>query len=394
MRISSKRQNTCSEIEKQAFMLQAKSWIQNTSTLGFIALFIYLTPSSLVGQIKFSGYAEMYYNHDFSLENSATRDDWFYNHHLHNTIAPNAFILESRYNNRGVYAQLDLMFGSYSGRIMANEPLWATPIYQAYVGWKVHKNTFVEAGIFESGIGLESAKGAENPTLTRSIFAENTPYFLSGIRARWNDPTDVFMVEVALVNGWETITRQAAESSPGVMGRWRLGSNKVQIHYNFLYTSDAPGLVSPRNRMLNGFYLKHALNKWQWFIGYDAIRTDGANVHMPYLILRREINEKWAVALRGEYARDFSDAGFLKPNEGPQVSSIFEFRRDLNIYGSSLNIDFSPRDNLVIRAEFRVLEGDIERNLVNTGNLPVQISPMIRENYSNYSLTLAAAISF
>ena len=394
MRNPSKRQNNCSQMDLQAFIRQVKSWLPKKSILGIIALFVYLSSSSLVGQIKFSGYAEVYYNHDFSLGNSAIRDDWFYNHHLHNTIAPNAFILESRYHNRGVYAQLDLMFGSYSGRIMANEPLWATPIYQAYVGWKVYKNTFVEAGIFESGIGLESAKGAENPTLTRSIYAENTPYFLSGIRARWNDPTDVFMVEVALVNGWETITRQAAESAPGVMGRWRLGSNKVQVHYNFLYTSDAPGLVYPRNRMLNGFYFKHALNKWQWFLGYDAIRTDGANVHMPYLILRREINEKWAVALRGEYARDFSDSGFLRPYEGPQVSNIFEFRRDLRVYGSSLNVDFSPRENLLIRAEFRVLDGDIERNLVNASNVPIQISPVIRDNYSNYSLTLAAAISF
>lgn len=349
-----------------------------------------LSSTTTFAQLKFSGYGEVYYNHDFS-STDGLRDAWFYNHNLHNAIAPNVFILQSNYTKRGVYAQLDLMFGSYAGAIMQNEPEWAQHIYQAYVGWEVKKNFNVEMGIFESGIGLESAKGAENPTLTRSIFAENTPYFLSGIRARWNDPTDVFMVEVAVVNGWETVIRHAPESSPGVMGRFRLGSNKVQLHYNFLYTNDFGGIPTPRAQMLNGFYFKHTLNKWQWYIGSDFLSIEGDAVYLPYLILRREINEKWAIAARGEYVRDLSSYENTIMAKDPLPT--FGIGRQLDIWGTSLNVDYSPRDKFLLRVEARWLEGNYDELLPAYGPTFL-LWDSNKVAYQNISLTLAAIFSF
>jgi hypothetical protein len=328
----------------------------------FLCIFLILVANSLIAQFKISGYGEMYYNYDFSQENRNTRDAWFYNHNLQNTIAPNLFILETNYKTKDLYMQLDLMFGSYAGAIMANEPIWAKPVYQAYIGTTAG-NFDIEAGIFESGVGLESAKGMDNPTLTRSIFAENTPYFLTGIRSRWEDNTGIIMIEGAIVNGWETVVRHATlqNTTPGGLFRLRLGSKKVHVHYNLLYTEDAGGINISVPRLLNGIYFKHALNTLQWFLGYDNVKTDDNNVHMPYLILRKEISERFAFALRGEYARDFTRTRFLLPQSIDTPGGTLLLERDFEVWSASLNVDYSPRKNLLLRTEIRYMEGQTEQ---------------------------------
>ncbi len=339
-------------------------------------------------QLSFKGYSEMYYAYDFNAT-SSVRDDWFYNHNLHNTIAPNLALLQANYKGKSAYAQLDLMFGSYAGAIMANEPFWVQPIAQAYIGTRI-KRFNIEAGIFESGIGLEGIKGSENPTLTRSIVAENTPYFLTGLRTRWEDRTAIFLIEAAIINGWETVTRHASESRPGVMARFRLGSEKVRINYHFMYTNDKGGLVSPYTGMINGFTFKHALNSWQWFLGYDNIQWNEGAVHIPHLIVRKEFSERWAAAIRGEYIIDNSNNPFFISFDPlhPTIDRSFE------ALGGSFNIDYMPSKNLTLRAEIRHIDGSEE------WNISPQVSPHINANsnvnrvYGNTTITVAACLAF
>lgn len=341
----------------------------------------------LYAQLSFSGYSEIYFTSDFSNDNN-TRDLWFYNHNLNNTIAPNVAILESKYNSKGVRARLDLMFGSYAGAIMANEPNWALPLAQAYVGTDYKQFSF-DMGIFESGIGMEGIKGAENPTLTRSLVAENTPYFLTGLRTRWEDRTGVIRLEGAIINGWETVTRHTQNSHPGAMFRFRLGSNKVQLRYHFLYTNDRGGYMVPTDGMINGFTFKHALNSWQWFLGYDNVQWSGDAVHMPHLIIRKEFSETWAAAVRGEYVLDQS-LNFMSPVE----ETIIFSDRELSVWGTSFNVDYMPRKNLTLRAEIRYLEGQIDRFFDLAQLAPGSSLLTSTQAYENISFTVAACVSF
>lgn len=339
-------------------------------------------------QLSFSGYSEVYYTHDFNAS-SSQRDPWFYNHNLHNTIAPNVAILETRYKGKDVYAQLDLMFGSYAGAIMTHEPNWALPLAQAYVGTSYKRFNF-EAGIFESGIGLEGIKGADNPTLTRSIVAENTPYFLTGLRARWEDRTAIFLVEGAIINGWETVTRHTPQSNPGALFRFRLGSEKVRLHYHFMYTNDRGGISSPITGMINGFALKHALGSWQWFLGYDNVQWNGSAVHLPHLIIRKEFSDRWAAAARAEYVLDKSTTPFLEAI--PEVLPNKE--RDFTALGGSLNIDYMPKKNLTLRAEVRYLDGSLRRVPLAQFQMTSGTVDEIKQGYKNVSFTVAACVSF
>ncbi len=350
-------------------------------------LIVFVIHPVLYAQLSFSGYSEIYFTSDFSNESNA-RDAWFYNHNLNNTIAPNVAILESEYKSKGVRARLDLMFGSYAGAIMTHEPNWSLPLAQAYVGTDYKRFSF-DAGIFESGIGMEVIKGAENPTLTRSLVAENTPYFLTGFRTRWEDRTGVIRVEGAIVNGWETVTRHAQNSHPGAMFRFRLGSNKVQLRYHFLYTNDRGGYTETTNGMINGFTFKHALNSWQWFLGYDNVQWSGDAVHMPHLIIRKEFSETWAAAVRGEYVFDQS-TNFMSPVE----ETLLVSERELNVWGTSINVDYMPKKSLTLRAEVRYLEGQIDRIFQQAQLAPGSVIPTTTQAYENLSFTVAACVSF
>jgi hypothetical protein len=72
----------------------------------------------------------------------------------------------------------------------------------------------LDAGVLPSHIGFESAISMDNPTLTRSLPAENSPYFLTGAKLTFTPPTSSGTFAGLLVNGWQRIQRLAGNSLP------------------------------------------------------------------------------------------------------------------------------------------------------------------------------------
>ena len=52
-------------------------------------------------------------------------------------------------------------------------------LYQANIGFRLsdHQQWWLDMGVLPPHIGLETAKGNENWALTRTLMADNTPYF-------------------------------------------------------------------------------------------------------------------------------------------------------------------------------------------------------------------------
>ncbi len=63
-----------------------------------------------------------------------------------------------------------------------------------------------------SHIGLESAIGKDNWTLTRSLLAENSPYFESGVKLSYTTNNNKLTVSALALNGWQRITRLEGNS--------------------------------------------------------------------------------------------------------------------------------------------------------------------------------------
>ena len=83
------------------------------------------------------------------------------------------------YNTDQVRANLAVMTGTYANANLAAEPGVLRGIFEANAGAKISKkkNVWVDAGIFASHIGFESAIGKDCWNLTRGILADNSPYY-------------------------------------------------------------------------------------------------------------------------------------------------------------------------------------------------------------------------
>lgn len=95
----------------------------------------------------------------------------------------------SKENIRGNFA---LMAGTYPQYNMSAEQGLLQNVYEANVGVKISKNhnLWIDAGIMPSHIGFESAIGKDCQTLTRSILAENSPYYEAGVKIGYTSESE------------------------------------------------------------------------------------------------------------------------------------------------------------------------------------------------------------
>ena len=70
----------------------------------------------------------------------------------------------------------------------------------------------ITAGIFTSHIGFESAVSKDCWTLTRSILADNSPYYESGARLTYTSNNNKWLISALALNGWQRIQRPAGNS--------------------------------------------------------------------------------------------------------------------------------------------------------------------------------------
>ncbi len=144
------------------------------------------------GKFSFSGYVERYYLFDFSNPNDHNRPAFLYSYHRHNEFNLQMALLAGSYQSPRVRAQLALMAGAYANRNLAAEPSVLRNIFEAYAGLRLTNNhqLWLDVGIFGSHIGFESALGADCWTMTRSIAAENSPYYSAGAQLTYTSPNE------------------------------------------------------------------------------------------------------------------------------------------------------------------------------------------------------------
>ena len=138
--------------------------------------------------VQASGFLDMYYGFDFNQPASNTRPDFLFNHHRHNKIHANLALLQLHLDQDRYRANLGVMGGTYAQRNLAHEPKLLRHVYAANMGVALNQRSslWLDVGVMPSHIGFESAISADNPTLTRSLAAENSPYYLAGARLSWD----------------------------------------------------------------------------------------------------------------------------------------------------------------------------------------------------------------
>jgi len=305
-------------------------------------------------KINFSGYIESYYSYDFNNPEAKQRQSFLFNHNRHNEFNVNVALLRTTINYENVYAKVALQAGTYVEDNYANEEVKI--INEAYIGAYLDKSqkTSIEAGIFASHIGFETAVSSGNLNLTRSILAENSPYFLSGIRFNYK-PNDKWTFTGILNNGWQRINKPNRNALPA-FGSQIVYKPSSKSTFNWsTFVGDEPIGTDLRTRYFNNLYWDcQWTEKWRILLGFDyglQKRISGANYanwYSPVLIAQYSITKKWQMAYRSEYYQDKENV-IIAANYG-----------SFKTVGNSLNLDFLPNAKVKVRAEGRWLHAQEE----------------------------------
>lgn len=327
--------------------------------LSFAALWsslgVYAQSDSTQPTIQFSGYAELYYAYDFGRPLLGSRPSFNYSHNRHNEVNLNLAFLKASMQHQQFRSNIALATGTYMQANYAGEPGVLQHVLEANAGVKLskRKNWWIDAGIFPSHIGFESAIGKDCWTLSRGILAENSPYYEAGVGLSYTSSDSRWFFRALYLNGWQRIQRASGSSTPSFghqvtfkpNARWTWNSS------SFLGSNDPDS--TRRMRYFHNFFVQaEPTDHWGFIIGIDAgwqqVNKGSSTMQhwfTPNLIVRHQWKDKSKLALRVEYYRD--RAGVIIPTGT---------RNGFDTWGYSINYDRVLFPFAVWRVELRQMQ--------------------------------------
>jgi len=298
--------------------------------------------------IKLVGFLDVFYGYDFNQPEAGQRQDFFFNHNRHNEFNLNLGLLQIQVDQEKYRAKLGLQSGTYA----AEEDVFQN-IYQANIGVALDKKNrwWLDAGIFESNLGFESALSIENWNLSRALSSESSPYYLAG--AKINFQADEHWSITALVsNGWQRIKRVEGNSllSFGSQVEYQ-EKNRFKLNWSTFVGTDEPD-ENRKMRYFNNFYASmHPTAKFNLLLGLDVgfqEREKNSNNFDNWMVFsfltQYEWSESWKTSFRLEYMEDKDEV---------IVNSIHA--STFQTTSLSLNLDYLPNKQTAVRMEGRWL---------------------------------------
>lgn len=319
-------------------------------------------------KFAFSGYGELYYSYDFSKPINFEKPDYNYNYKKHNQLNVNLAYAKAGYQTNRFRSNLAIMAGNYATYNLSNEPNWATPIFEANVGYKIVKqlNLWVDAGIMPSHLGFESAVGVDCWTLTRSILAENSPYFETGVRVNYTNKKENILVAFYVLNGWQKIALSKFNAKPsfGIQVNYKPNST-ITFNYSNFVGSAKPDSLQAFRIFHNLYAIYDASPKMSFIVGFDigtekSIGTKLAVWYTPVFISKVSLHKKHWLAGRLEF---YSDP--------KQVIIQTGTANGYQTWGASVNYDYQITPKVLLRAEVKTYQS---KDAIFKYELPSRIS--------------------
>jgi hypothetical protein len=358
-------------------------------SLHILLYFLFLQVQAEDKKISFGGFIDGQYAFDF---NAPASGDRLYTTQpvRHNEFNINLAFLDVKYDTEKIRSRLALQAGTSVQSNYSSEPTngsvsggdLSRHVQEARVGYKLGEKTWIDAGIFFSHVGAEGWISKDNLTLTRSLVADFSPYYLSGIKIS-HAATDRLNLLLTVTNGWQNISENNQEKNIGT------GLEYIFDHISLAYNTLIGREVSPslntvvRNgqfRHFHDFLIKsRGLENWEWVaqydIGFQEKDTESGNsLWQGALVMARfQLNSSQKISARVEYYQD-RDQILIVTN----TPDAFEG------YGGSLCFDNQLDESVLWRLEARYLET----------NRPVFAKKINQLKDSNLSLTTSLSIQF
>jgi hypothetical protein len=261
--------------------------------------------------------------------------------------------------------------GNYSGGSLSRH------LQEAAIGLRLREGVWIDGGIMLSHTGSESWVSRENPTYTRSLISDYSPYYESGVKLTW-EVRDDFSAMFTVVNGWQNISENNQDKSVGLRFDWAL-SPRLSLSYYNLLGNEQPDTLAARTRLYNGVSLKWSSDEMTFTATFDGGRQERPGVEAAKWwgasgIAHIQMTERTSVSGRFEAFYD------------PTQTIIVTGSRAFEVFGGSFGFDMEPNDGVIWRTEVRALKG---RNAV----FPDSGSPNGRSR-SNTAVVTSLAVTF
>jgi len=311
------------------------------------------TPASH-SPVQLSAYLESYLIHDFNNPANNRRPGFVYSHNVTDSPSINLAMLKAALTTERVRGNLALGSGTYMRANYAAEPHGLRNIYEANLGLKLSSehDLWLDIGVMPSHIGFESAVGIDNWTLTRSLMADNSPYFETGAKLSYTTEDGKWLVSGLLLTGWQHIHRPDGNTTPAI-GHQLIykPSDKFTINSSSFIGNDKSD-AQRQMRYFHDFYVQWQLNEqWGLITALDigaeqaAPGSDRYNVWVsPNMVLRYTYSDRLQFAARLEHYRD---------KHGVIISTGTS--NGFQTTGYSVNMDYRLNTRMVWRNELRQL---------------------------------------
>lgn len=296
-----------------------------------------------------SGYVEAYYSYDVNKPLNNTKAPFLYTYTRNNEVNINLGYIKVNYTNDWVRTNLAIATGTYINANYVAEQGVLKNIYEANVGVKLSRkhNLWLDAGVLPSHIGWESAIGKDNPTLSRSLAADNSPYFETGVKAGYTSANGKWYLSALILNGWQRIQRVDGNTTPAFGTQITFKPTAaITLNSSTFIGNDKPDSVRQMRYFHDLYGTVNVTDKWSLVAGFDIGWEQQAkgssamnNWYTPAVILHYAPG-KFSLSARGEYYND---------KKGIIVGA--------ELWGYSANIDYKVNDNAMWRFEVRNLSG-------------------------------------
>lgn len=307
--------------------------------------------------LSFSGYIEAYYGYDFGNPADHNRPPFVYSYNRHNEVSLHLGLVKAAYKTATTRANLGLMAGSYANANLSAEPGVLKNIYEANAGVKISKTKalWIDAGIFSSHIGFESAIGKDCWNLTRSLLADNSPYFETGVKIAYTTANGKWLISGLVLNGWQRMQRIAGNNTPAFGHQLVFKpTENITLNSSSIIGNDKPDSIRQMRYFHNCFGQFQVTEKLGFIAGFDigfeqtAKNSGEYNTwYAPVLIAKYSCAGKHNLAARVEYYSD--EAAVLIETTTP---------KGFKTWGYSVNYDHLIGEHVLWRIEGRCLSAN------------------------------------
>lgn len=318
----------------------------------FVSVSVQAQQDSTKSKLEWDAFVEAYYSHDFGKPANQQKIPFLYSYNRHQQLSLNLVMGRMSYMSKRFRSVLALAAGTYMDDNLQAEDAVLGQVFEASVGFKLSKQKewWLDMGMLPSHIGFESAIGADQLTLTRSMMADNSPYYESGFRLSYNASNQKWFLALLCVNGWQRSIRTGQPFQPAFGHQLTYKPNNAfSINSSsFIGNDRSPALR--RMRYFHNLYSNWQLNKnWTLTTGFDIgweQQSKGSsrmyNWYSPVVILRYQIADHHRLGVRTEYYQDVNKVIVSYP---PFVG--------FKTFGYSLNYDYKLNSSMLFRIEAR-----------------------------------------